>query len=115
MNYLSLIALGKKHSEMQINSNTFPCTKCSACCRSINNNTLYSALDNGKGICKHLSEQNECTIYKKRPLMCHIDETYEKMYISKMSKLDYYKLNAEACNSLQEHLGINERFRVTIS
>lgn len=115
MNCLSLTVLGKRHTAMPSDDTTsFPCTKCGACCRSLHQNDVYVALDLGNGVCKNLNEANECSIYEQRPLMCNIDVAYEEYYKPMMTKIDYYVQNAQACNTLQQLLGIPEDFRVHI-
>lgn len=63
------------------------------------------------GACKYLSETNECTIYKTRPDICRIDKAIE---LFNLDKEKWYKVNAESCNSMQEKLGIDSKFRVEV-
>jgi Fe-S-cluster containining protein len=44
------------------------CTKCGACCRIVG--VAVPELDRGDGACRHLTEENLCGIYEKRPLLC---------------------------------------------
>lgn len=83
----------------------FKCDKCGICCRSIKNNPIYKHLDRGDGICKYLDEQNLCSIYETRPLICNVDEAFSQIFSSEMSKEEYYKLNYESCKKLK--LNIN--------
>lgn len=78
----------------------FKCDKCGACCRHVNLSSLYQILDRGDGICKYL-DNNLCTIYEKRPLLCRIDDSYRAFFSSVMSKEEYYRLNYEACSELR--------------
>ncbi len=90
----------------------FPCTECGACCSSIQGlDFLRDYNDNGR--CIHL-QNNRCRIYEKRPVLCNIDEAYERYFSRVMNKLDFYYQNALACNQLQEKLGIDESYRVSI-
>lgn len=94
----------------------FPCTNCGACCRSIDGTAFLVDYDLGNGQCKFLDDGNkQCTIYSDRPLICRIDEAYEKIFQAQYSKEEYYQLNAEACNQLQVKLGIAEEYRVRLS
>lgn len=79
----------------------FQCDKCGACCRNLNLSSLYVELDRGDGICKYLSG-NLCTIYKERPILCRIDESYDAFFANLISKEKYYRLNYEACDKLKE-------------
>lgn len=79
----------------------FPCDKCGACCRNLHLSPLYAELDRGDGVCKYLSG-NLCSIYESRPLLCRIDESYEKFFKEVMSIEEYYQLNQEACQLLKK-------------
>ena len=52
-------------------------------------------------MCKHLTADNLCAIYKERPLICNVDAYYEKLLTGKMPREDFYKLNYEACERLK--------------
>ncbi|MFR1804004.1 MAG: YkgJ family cysteine cluster protein [Faecalispora jeddahensis] len=78
----------------------FKCDCCGACCRHLNLSALYAELDRGDGTCKYLSG-NLCSIYEKRPLLCRVDESYQKFFREVMSIDTYYRLNYEACQTLK--------------
>lgn len=78
----------------------FQCEKCGVCCRSLGLSPLYSALDRGDGVCRHLCG-NLCSIYENRPLLCRVDESYEVFFKGQVSREDYEKLNHEACHKLK--------------
>jgi len=44
------------------------CTKCGACCRLAG--VAIPELDRGDDVCRHLTEENLCGIYEKRPILC---------------------------------------------
>ena len=95
---------------------SFECTKCGACCKSIAHIDELSDYHSGDGVCKHLDlATNECKIYEVRPLVCRVDEAFEKYFSSVLSKAEFYKLNAKCCNILQERHGISEKFRMNIT
>ncbi len=77
----------------------FVCKKCGECCRNIGGIDVYKDLDRGDGICKFL-EGNICSIYENRPLLCRVDESYEKLFASEISREDFYKLNYQVCEGL---------------
>lgn len=79
----------------------FPCDQCGACCRNLHLSPLYAELDRGDGVCKYLSG-NLCSIYESRPLLCRIDESYEKFFKEVMSLEEYYQLNHDACQLLKK-------------
>jgi len=80
----------------------FQCDKCGACCRSLNNSSLYDDLNRGDGVCKYL-EGNLCSIYPIRPLKCRVDEGYDIYFAHKMSKEEYYRENYRACKILKQN------------
>ena len=78
----------------------FECDRCGSCCRHLDRSELYKSLDRGDGICRYLSD-NKCTIYDQRPLLCRVDEGYEKFFSEIYTKEEYYRLNKQACRYLQ--------------
>lgn len=79
----------------------YKCDKCGACCRNLTLSPLYKDLDRGDGVCKYLNG-NLCSIYKMRPLLCRIDDSYEAFFKNLMSKEEYYKLNHTVCDKLKK-------------
>lgn len=66
---------------------TFKCDGCGLCCKAIN--------------CKHLTEDNKCSIYDTRPDICNVDKGYDMYFKDKMSKLVWYALNYKACDDMK--------------
>lgn len=81
----------------------FQCDKCGMCCRNLDKNELYKELDRGDGVCRHLTG-NLCSIYEQRPLLCRVDESYEKLFRGRMSLEEYYELNYSACGVLKKQI-----------
>ena len=98
------------------NQASFPCTSCGLCCRHIGHIKQLVDYDRGDGVCKHFDEnQTTCKIYEDRPLVCQVDEMYEKAYRHQFkNKLAFYKANAEVCNALQKQYGLDESLRVKL-
>lgn len=78
----------------------FKCDKCGLCCKNLQLSEIYSDLHNGDGICKYLKE-NECSIYENRPLLCRVDECYEKIFKKLYSIEEYYEFNYKICKYLK--------------
>lgn len=78
----------------------FKCDKCGICCKSLAGNPVYAELDRGDGTCRYL-KNNLCSIYDKRPLLCRVDEAYEKVFNGYMSEEDYYSKNYKMCKLLK--------------
>ncbi len=79
----------------------FDCDKCGCCCKNLKKSNLYLELDRGDGVCKYLSN-NLCLIYEDRPLLCRIDEYYDKYLYQFMDREEYYFLNKKECLNLKK-------------
>ena len=85
----------------------FDCSKCGLCCRCLANNprikgTKLEKWDRGDGVCKHLTKDNLCDIYDKRPDICNVDKLYEKEYCKDMTRAQYYEMQHNACEILRK-------------
>lgn len=95
----------------------FECSKCGLCCRCLANNprikgTELEQWDRGDGVCKHLTKDNLCDIYDKRPDICNVDKLYEKEYCKCMTRDQYNEMQRNACEILKKTFGARnaERF-----
>ena len=79
----------------------FKCYMCGECCRHLDASELYKDLDRGDGVCRYL-EGNHCSIYNDRPILCRVDDSYEKYFFNYYSREEYYRMNEEACKQLQK-------------
>ena len=60
-------------------------------------------MDRGDGTCKFFDENSRlCTIYRDRPLLCRVDESYERYFADFMTREAYEQLNYEACSELKK-------------
>ncbi len=84
----------------------FPCTKCGACCKNVR--LVLPNFATKDGSCKHLSKDNECQIYDKRPLLCRIKEA--KKLFQPMTDKKYIDINIRDCRNLIDFYGIEKRF-----
>ena len=106
----------------------FECTGCAGCCTNKNIsqfNLEHWGLKKGKnGSCEFLEEDNKCSIYDDRPLICKIEEMFDRkdeirqpeplMYAflsSFKSKKEYFKFADRCCNSLIDSLGLDEKYK----
>lgn len=64
------------------------CEKCGLCCKMVN--------------CMHLTEDNLCSIYEQRPVVCNVDKTYKTYFARVMSKEEFEQMNRQICATLQE-------------
>ncbi|MFI3214868.1 MAG: YkgJ family cysteine cluster protein [Eubacteriales bacterium] len=78
----------------------YQCDCCGKCCRNLSLSSLYTQLDRGDGTCRYLQE-NLCSIYENRPIICRVDECYEVYFKDIVTLEQYYELNYEACKLLK--------------
>lgn len=86
----------------------FDCDICGECCRHLDilaHIPDIAQLDRGDGICRHLSG-DRCSIYADRPLLCRVDEGFEKLFSSTMSNEEYYSICSSACDELKSRKGM---------
>jgi len=81
----------------------FLCSKCGVCCKHIAK--LLPHFDRGDGVCKHLTEDNLCSIYDHRPFVCNVDEIYNKCFRGRMTVEEFYDITGKACKILQDQEG----------
>jgi len=74
----------------------FPCVGCGACCRLVARAPETAHLDRGDGICRHLTDDNRCSIYDKRPTACRVDA----MCPPALEMSEWYRRNVDACGRL---------------
>lgn len=92
----------------------FPCTRCGLCCQHIDKVELLRVYDRGDGVCIHYKPGLGCTVYEIRPLACRIDDGYQAFASNQMSQQEYYHINAQVCNKLQEVAGLPLNWRVSL-
>ena len=69
--------------------------------------------DRGDGACGHLSEDNKCKIYDKRPDICRVDKMYEIRNPS-ISRKEYYIENSKACHTLIDRLKLDKSYKIEL-
>ena len=82
----------------------FQCDQCVKCCEKVGSSKLYGFLADSTGKCKFLND-NKCSIYAQRPLICRVDEMYEHYYKDSMTRDEFYELNYMLCNVLKNEKG----------
>ena len=85
----------------RIESRIFPCTRCGACCRNLGKSPLFTQLDRGDGVCRHLNiNTNLCGIYGTRPNICRVAEMFGT-FKEHLAWQEYVELNQQACHELR--------------
>jgi len=93
----------------------FPCSGCGLCCQNIAGIKELQSHDRGDGICKYFDfETKGCSIYEQRPLICQVDGMYAQKYAKEYTQEEFYRLNANVCNALQEQYQYDTSYRVKI-
>ena len=94
----------------------FPCTICGECCKHVSLAKETQWLDRGDGACLYLDiKANRCIIYNERPLVCRVDGMFDSQYKETMTRTEFYTLNAECCNIMQNKAGLDSRFRIDVT
>ena len=76
----------------------FNCDKCGLCCIGLNKSDAAADMHNGDGICKYLDlDTMLCKIYEERPILCRVEDYYDKYLADKMDREEFIRLNYEAC------------------
>ena len=83
---------------------TKDCSSCHApCCRHLPN-LIHPELQEIRmpnGCCKHLSADNKCSIYDKRPFFCKCEHMYKEFYSTyDMTEEQYVDMRDEYCQRL---------------
>jgi len=101
----------------------FPCTSCGECCKRLGDALSASFVNpiqqelidrfpykaKPDGSCEMLNDQNQCSVYSHRPLICNIKIV---ALLLKKDELDYYKLRAEACNKMIKQANLDEKYLI---
>lgn len=96
----------------------FKCSGCGGCCRKVNRAVEETKHLEGfhfpfkwdeTGRCEMLTEDNKCSVYEDRPLLCNVEKISDFLGLDKKK---FYKLNNIACNELMDELGIDLYYRV---
>ncbi|MGM0410281.1 MAG: YkgJ family cysteine cluster protein [Bacillota bacterium] len=83
--------------------NKFQCDACGICCTKLDKSKIYQELDRGDGTCIYFDEKSRlCNIYENRPLICRVDEMYEKYFKNKFTRKEYNCLNQRNCFKWQK-------------
>ena len=90
----------------------FKCSGCGACC--MQSGKLGIMPDRGDGGCIHLDDNNGCSIYETRPMICRVDESYEavKGIKESMSFKEWVVLNTKSCHDLIDKEGLDPKYKV---
>jgi Fe-S-cluster containining protein len=65
------------------------------------------------GHCVHLTADNGCAIYDKRPLICRVLDAWDTG-VTGMDIEVWLDANAQACNDLQAREGLDTKYRLPV-
>lgn len=78
----------------------FPCNDCGKCCRQVANSEETAWLDRGDSVCMYFDEEkNLCTIYKSRPLVCRVEDYYDRYLSDQFSWTEFVQINLNICKN----------------
>lgn len=77
----------------------FYCSMCGECCRHINLIPELAEFDDGTGVCVHLCG-DLCSIYENRPDICNVDVMYDKVFNTKYTREEFYRINQAVCKEI---------------
>ena len=104
----------------------FPCTKCGLCCKQLGNTlsnlsslppklqdllSIFPYRPKPDGSCPKLTEDGLCSVYDSRPIVCNISLS-AKLFNHDIT--DWYRINADYCNSLIEKAGLSSDYLVKL-
>ena len=97
----------------------FECKMCGMCCRNVKRykEEIYPIfkrllgetvpnfdIEDDNGVCVHLTEDNKCSIYEQRPILCNTEKMFELLSSALgVSKYKLYKAQILSCELNQEH------------
>lgn len=102
---------------------SYPCTGCGCCCKHVDQGVKNWELEglpatnplhfpftwDDTGRCEKLGEDNRCTIYETRPLICNIEKVADYLGVDKKK---FFERNIKACNMMMDQDGVPEEFRI---
>lgn len=105
----------------------FECTKCAGCCTKQNlkhfNLKHWGIEIDDAGVCKNLKDDNTCGIYEDRPLICRIEELYDRideikvneplvyLFLSNFrTKAEYLDFADKCCNEVIRTLNLDKKY-----
>lgn len=87
--------------EAELSLAAFPCLRCGLCCRNLKAAPEGRDLDRGDGVCRYL-EDELCSIYEDRPLICNVEALYQARYATAMSWPSFVEMNLRVCRFFLE-------------
>jgi len=88
------------------------CSGCGICCKMVAHLQYFPEPIDENGACTHLKEDNSCSIYEDRPLICRVDDMYEVLKKHFKSKQEYIKLTVDTCNLMITEVGLDDEFLI---
>jgi Fe-S-cluster containining protein len=73
--------------------------------------------DRGDGACEHLEKDNKtCSIYEDRPLLCKVDELFERMKVHKpgLDQKAWNIYNTKICHELIDELKLDSKYKIDL-
>ena len=93
----------------------FICTQCGSCCHKAGRIPNFPEPTTPEGVCVHLTSDNKCSIYDKRPTICRVDKLYETMgRAMHMTRKQFYIYNNQLCNQWIREEKLGDHFLINM-
>lgn len=98
--------------------NKFPCSGCGLCCTKIDiigklyGKDVFPYSWDETGRCEKLTDDNKCSIYNDRPLICNVDDMFDAVYHKQMTREEFYRANADLCNKWMDENNTPIKLRI---
>ena len=63
------------------------------------------------GRCEMLTEDNKCSIYEDRPLVCNVDKL---LSLIEIPKEQFYEINVASCNKMMDEDELPIKYRIKL-
>lgn len=63
------------------------------------------------GRCEMLTEDNKCSVYEDRPLVCNVDKL---LSLIEIPKEQFYEINVESCNKMMDEDELPIKYRIKL-
>lgn len=100
---------------------SYPCTQCGCCChrmdqvvenaKYLDDEYVFPYKYDETGRCEMLTDDNLCSVYDNRPIVCNVDLM---ILLMEMDKDRAYRECADACNQMMDEDNIPQEKRIKL-
>lgn len=63
---------------------------------------MKKEMDRGDGACKFLTDDNRCSIYDHRPMICNTDMIWNSFFRGRVTREEFDRMNENSCRELRD-------------